>query len=128
MIRVSSCEWCGETRVEREGVVVCYGCGNLKWPGGSHNFGLHCGRALKLELFMALLRRPGTVATESLLAILYEGRLANPAKTTNTLRVHLCQLRTILAGKQFPGRVESVFGKGYRIVMQAPVSQRGIAA
>lgn len=128
MIRVSSCERCGDTRVERDGVVACLGCGDLKWPGGVLYFSACNGRSAKLEVLITLMRRPTSVSTDALLVVLYEGRIGLPSDPTKVLHQHIHHMRRLLVAGHFPGRIETTYTKGYRLVMSQPVVQQRVAA
>lgn len=117
MIRVSTCERCGETRVERDNVTACLGCGELVWPGGCVYFGLRDGRSPKLEMTVLLLRRREIVSREGVQIALWGRKLE---AYDNLLHTTVTQLRSRLAAGGFPGAIETVWGKGYRIVLHQP--------
>ena len=96
--RATSCQVCGETRVERDTVAACLGCGELTWPGGKLYFGLYRGGSQRLELLVALMRRQSWVNYRRLCATLWGNKAAAdlPTDPGRALRVQIHGTRRLM--------------------------------
>lgn len=119
-IQVTRCQHCGEDRIERDHIVACAGCGELRWPGGRLAFGLYLGKCPRFAILTTLLRRDRTVHSKALWHAVYEDQ----ARCKEALRTNVWRLRQDLRLASFPGSIETE-GHGYRLVLR---EQIGVAA
>ena len=112
--RSHTCPRCEELRASG----ITAGIDGAEWPGGRANLSPN-----EATVFAYLLRR--RVATTENLALELYGLDPNggPTNAKNCVDVYVCKLRRRLRDAGFPGHIETIWGRGYRLVLTETIEK-----